>query len=365
MVYLDNASTTKMCAAAKQAVLNNIDNFGNPSSLHSKGRDALLAIEDARSRIAKCINAEPDEIIFTSGGSEANTLALKNHYVLATNIEHHSISADSDNMKVSNDGVIDLSNIESTIRNFNNIVRPFHPYISCMYVNNEIGTIQPVRELAEIVHKNNGRIHTDAVQAVGHLPIDVKYLNVDAMSMSGHKFGAMKGVGALYVKKGYQLSNIINGGKQENGIRPGTENVLGIISMAAALEDSVAKLKETTAYIADLRNTLLGLLLSIDGSHLNGGIQYKVDSNINIRFDGVSSQNLVALCDMNGICISSGSACNEGDAKPSHVLKAIGLSDEEALSSVRITLSRENTMDEMYYTANIMKQLIHKLRENN
>ena len=358
MIYLDWSATTPLCDAAKKTIIEHLDDYGNPSSSYEFGRKSKLLIEDARERIAKCINAEPEEIYFTSGGSEANTWALNNRYTISTNIEHHSIKPkfQNDSIKVDSNGIIKLQDV-------NNIDNWYYRLVSCMYVNNEIGTIQPIKEAAEIAHKNNMLFHTDAVQAIGHIPIDVKYIGCDMLSASGHKFGAPKGVGFLYIKNGIRKDPLIYGGKQEQGMRPGTENILGITSMAAALEDSIEHMEERHAYIKSLRDKMLNKLLEIDGAHLNGSLENRVVSNINIRFDGVHGSRLVALCDLFGICISSGSACNEGTATPSHVLKAIGLSDEEALSSVRITIGYKNTEEEIDTAADIITKLVARIRE--
>lgn len=232
-----------------------------------------------------------------------------------------------------------------------------------MYVNNELGTIQPIKELAEIAHNKKMWFHTDAVQAVGHIPIDVKDIDCDMLSASAHKFSGPKGTGFLYVKKnGPTLDPLIYGGKQEQRLRGGTENVLGIISMAAALEDAVEHMEERNAHIKHLRDKMLGKLLQIPDSVLNGSLENRVPGNINIRFDGVSGSRLVALCSLYGVYISSGSACNEGVATPSHVLKAIGLTDEEALNSVRITIGHTNTEQEIDAAANIITALVERIR---
>ena len=357
MVYLDNAATTPICEAAKKAIIEHLDDYGNPSSSYEFGHKSLMLIEDARERIAKCINAEPNEIYFTSGGSEANTWALRNRHTIATNIEHHSIKSThpDDSIKVNKYGVAEL-------QSFNNMDEWYYRLISCMYVNNEIGIIQPVKEISEIAHKKSMLFHIDAVQAVGHIPIDVKELDVDMLSGSGHKFGAPKGVGFLYVKNGIKTHSLIYGGKQEQGIRGGTENVLGIIAMAAALEDSVINMKERNKHIYNLRRKLLHQMLCIPEVYLNGSLSNRVGSNINVRIKGVKGQNVVAMADQYGICISAGSACNEGNAEPSHVLKAIGLTDEEALSSIRITLGHENTEEEIDYCCDIFPKIINRLR---
>jgi cysteine desulfurase len=232
-----------------------------------------------------------------------------------------------------------------------------------MYVNNELGTIQPVKELVDIAHNKKMWFHTDAVQAVGHIPLDVKDIDCDTLSASAHKFSGPKGIGFLYVKKnGPTLDPLIYGGKQEQGLRGGTENVLGIISMAAALEDAIEHMDERNKHIKHIRDRLLDRLLQVPGAHINGSLENRVCSNINIRFDGVSGSRLVTLCSLYGVYISSGSACNEGIATPSHVLKAIGLTDEEALSSVRITLGYTNTEEEINAAADIITQLVERIR---
>lgn len=358
MIYLDWAATTPICDAAKKAIIEHLDDFGNPSSSHELGRNARVLIEDARERIAKCINAEPEEIYFTSGGSEANSWAVYNFETLSTNIEHHSINADI---------CLSIGDYDITdSKTYKNINKWTTAMVSCMYVNNEIGSIQPIKEIAEMVHDNKIWFHTDAVQAMGHTPIDVKEIDCDMLSASAHKFGGPKGVGFLYVKhNGPELDPLIYGGKQEQGVRGGTENVLGIVSMAAALEDAVEHMEERNAHIKHLRDKLLDKLLQIPGSHLNGSLENRVPGNISIRFSEVSGAKLVTLCSLYGVYISSGSACNEGVSEPSRVLKAIGLSDEEALSSIRITLGHTNTEEEIDQAANIITQLVERIRLEN
>lgn len=381
-IYLDWASTAPICEAAKRSIMEHLDDFGNPSSSHELGRQARVLIEDARKRIAKCINAEPDEVFFTSGGSEANTWALNKENSLSTAFEHHSVNATFHDIAVSKNGIVDVcDNIQIIKSLFAMGKSVFNGYdltsyapinlVSCMYVNNEIGTIQPVKEIANVVHgfkfvySVNPLFHTDAVQALPYIKIDVKDINCDMLSASGHKVGAMKGTGFLYAKNnGPYLDSLIYGGKQEFGKRPGTENVLGIISMAAALEDAVQHMDERNKHIKYLRDKLLERLLEVPGAHLNGSLENRVPGNINIRFDGVSGTRLVSLCSLYGIYISSGSACNEGISTPSHVLKAIGLSDEEALSSVRITIGHTNTEEEIDTAANIIIKLIERIRNN-
>lgn len=359
MIYLDHAATTPICNAAKKELIEHLDTFGNPSSVHALGHNARWFIEDARARVAKCINAEPSEIFFTSGGSEANTLVLnkRQQHVISSTFEHHSVHVLHNIIPANNDGFIETNKLNSYLSTW------WAEVVSCMMVNNEIGTIQPVKELAAITHQyGDVFFHTDAVQAIGHIPVDVKDINCDMLTASGHKFGGLKGVGFIYIKNGASVNPLIYGGKQESDIRPGTENVLGILTMATALEDAVEHMEERTKYVKSLRDKMLDRLLKIKSAHLNGSLDNRVHSNINIRFDGVPGARLVTLCSLYGICISSGSACNEGIAQPSHVLKAIGLSDEDALNSVRITIGHENTEDEILQAVNIITGLVDRIR---
>ena len=356
MIYLDNGATTPLCDAAKNAILKHIDDFGNPSSAHELGRQSRILIEDAREKIAKCINANPSEIYFVSGGSEANSWVASNYMTASSNIEHHSLKAHYNRLNVGNDGILPCH-----LYIDHKLARLFE-LVSCMHINNELGTIQPIKELAQIAHGKGMLFHTDAVQSLGKIPIDVKELGCDMLSASGHKINSLKGTGFLYIKEGVKMSPLIYGGGQENGIRGSTENILGIISMAAALEDAVLYLEERNKHIKYLRDKMLDRLLQIEGACLNGSLDKRIVSNINIRFDGISGSTLVTLCDLYGICISTGSACNEGVPTPSHVLKAIGLSDKEALSSIRITIGHENTEEEIDEATNIITKLIERIR---
>lgn len=363
LIYLDNAATSPLCGSAKAAMLRHFDTFGNPSSSHEFGKQTRILIEDARERIAKCINADPSEIYFTSGGSEANTLALnKRNFSASSKFEHHSVVSDWPKISVTKDGFIKVHKLNNMLSEW--WERPFD-IMSCMYVNNEIGTIQPVKELASVAHKYGILFHTDAVQAMPYFPIDVKDIGCDMLSASAHKFGGPKGVGFLYANAKSRIKPMINGGKQEDGIRPGTENVLGIIAMSAALENTMKHMEKRNQRIEYLRNKLLDRLLQIDGAYLNGSLENRAPGNINMRFSGVSGSNLVALCSLYGVYISSGSACNEGVSEPSHVLKAIGLNDKEALSSVRITIGHDNTEEEIDTAANIITALVKRVRDEN
>ena len=360
IIYLDHAATTPLCDAAKQAIIEHLDDFGNPSSSYEFGCKSRILIEDARARIAKCINAEPDEIFFTSGGSEANSWVATQYMTFTSPIEHHSMYADYNKVLIGQDGVINPQHFSC----INHRLAKLFDLMSCMCVNNELGTIQPIKDIAKIAHGKGMLFHTDAVQAMGHIYVDVKELGCDMLSASGHKFGAPKGVGFMYIKNGVVINSLISGGKQERGLRGGTENVLGIVAMASALEDAVSNMDERNKHIKKLRDKMLGRLLSIDGAHINGSMLHRVPSNINMRFEGVSGARLVTLCDLYGICISSGSACNEGEATPSHVLKAIGLSDEEALSSIRITIGHHNTEEEIDTAAEIITKLVERIRND-
>lgn len=360
IIYLDNSATTPLSDVAKQVMLEHLDDFGNPSSSYELGRQSRLLIEDARERIAKCINAEPHEIYFTSGGSEANTWALSSYTSMSSNIEHHSIRANFDNIRAGQNGIVDPYSFSFIDHRYSRLFE----LASCMYVNNELGTINPVKEIAAVVHGKGMLFHTDAVQALPHIPVDVRDINCDMLSASAHKFNGPKGVGFLYIKEGTKISPLIHGGAQEAKRRGGTENTLGIISMAAAIEDTVKHMEERNAYVKRLRDKMLDQLLKIKGSHLNGSLENRVVSNINIRFDGVPGARLVTLCGLHEICISSGSACNEGTPTPSHVLKAIGLSDTEALSSVRITIGHQNTEEEIETAAEIITKLVERIRED-
>lgn len=362
MIYLDYAATTPISDVAKDTIIQNLNYFGNPSSTHDFGKQSKILIENARKKIAKCINADPDDIYFTSCGSEANTLALNNRRNSASSkFEHHSVVSDWPKISVTKDGFIKSHKLNNMLSEWWEV--PFD-VMSCMYVNNEIGTIQPIKELSTIAHRYGILLHTDAVQALPYIPIDVKDLGCDMLSASGHKFGAPKGIGFLYANSRSRIKPMINGGKQENGVRPGTENILGILAMASALEDTVEHMDERNAYIKSIRDNLLDKLLKIDGATLNGSLDNRVPGNINIQFSGVSGSRLVSLCSLYGVYISSGSACNEGISEPSHVLKAIGLSDEEALNSVRITLSHHNTEREIDVAADIITSLVNRIRSD-
>lgn len=363
MVYLDNCATTPLSPATKQAIIDNLDEFGNPSSVYELGRRARIKIEEARENIAGIINADPGEVLFTSGATESNNWALSqswHDYQFISNIEHPSI--------------YNLGNVHDYINvDKDGIVRDASQWLydgwldcltSVMMVNNELGTINPIKELCKTVHTNGGKFHCDLTQAVPHMRVDIKDLAVDTASFSAHKFNGPKGVGVLFERQGYGIDPLILGGAQEFYKRAGTENVLGIIAMAVALEDTVIHMDETNEKIAYLSALLEENILNITGVYDNvlAPKSSRIPGVFNLRIDGCKGADIVALASEYGICISAGSACHSGDAKPSHILKAIGLTDEQALSSVRISLGRFNREQDIKYFCQMFPKIIEQLR---
>lgn len=375
-VYVDNAATTKMCKAASEEMLLAMKRtFGNPSSLHSKGQDAAMALHSARERIAARLSCQADEILFTSGGSEADNQALfsaarlgaesgKRH-IVTTAFEHHAVlhtlaileakGFEVTRLDVHSDGVITPEEVQAALR-------PDTCLVTVMYANNEIGTIQPISAIGQICREAGIPFHTDAVQAVGQLPIHVGEQNIDLLSLSAHKFHGPKGIGALYAKKGVSLQCLIHGGAQEHGKRAGTENVPAIMGMAAALEESCDKMTETTAHITALRNQLIDGLSEIPRSRLNGALSPRLPNNVNFSFEGIEGESLVLLLDRMGICASTGSACNSGSIAPSHVILALGCPLELAHGSLRLTLCGENTKNEIDYLIYAVREAVTELR---
>lgn len=357
LVYADNAATTALSDVAKKALFDTTERvWGNPSSLHTVGQEAKTVLEGAREKIAALLGADPKEIYFTSGGSEADNQAIvsaarngakrgKKH-IVSTKFEHHAVLHTLDRLAkdgfevtlvdVHENGVVRPEEIAAAIR-------PDTCLVSVMYANNEIGTIQPIREIGAICREKKVPFHCDAVQAVGHIPVNVKDDNIDMLSLSAHKFHGPKGIGVLYAKRGILLSNIIDGGAQERGKRAGTENIPSIVSMAAALEDSCAHMEENAKKIARLRDRLIEGLSKIPHSRLNGDREKRVPGTVNFCFEGIEGESLLLMLDMNGIEASSGSACTSGSLDPSHVLLAIGLPHEIAHGSLRLSLSEYNT----------------------
>lgn len=376
-IYADNAATTKMSRHAIEAMLPYFDTvYGNPSSLHSIGQEAAAALVGAREKIAGAIGCAPNEIIFTSGGSEADNQAIlsaaaigerKNKkHIVSTAFEHHAVLHTLDALRKRGFDVTLLDVHENGIVSpdeLRNAIRDDTALVTVMYANNEIGTVQPISEIGEICRERGVLFHTDAVQAVGHIPIDVARDKIDMLSFSAHKFNGPKGVGALYVKRGIPLTSLINGGAQERGKRAGTENIPGIVGMAAALEEALAKMEESRAYVSALSRRLIDGLSNIPHSALNGDRNRRLPGNVSFCFEGVEGESILLMLDAKGICASSGSACTSGSLDPSHVLLAIGRPHEVAHGSLRLTLSDENTTDDVDYITTSVKEVIARLRE--
>ena len=376
MIYADNAATTKMSEAAVQTMISVArDCYGNPSSLYSLGQRARETLEESRKIIAGVIGAEPNEILFTSGGSEADNQAIlsaaatgrKNGkmHIVSSAFEHHAVLHTLEKLKkegftitlldVHENGIVHPDEVEAAIRDDTCLV-------SIMYANNEIGTIQPIREIGAICRKHGVLFHTDAVQAVGHIPIDVKADQVDFLAASAHKFHGPKGVGFLYARKGVRLTNLIEGGAQENGKRAGTENVPGIAAMATALKEAAGQMEQRAAVLREKRDRLIQGLEQIPHSALNGDAANRLPGNINFCFEGIEGESLLLLLDDKGIQASSGSACTSGSLDPSHVLLAIGRVHDVAHGSLRLSIEAELTDDEINYTIRSVKEVVEYLR---
>jgi len=376
MIYADNAATTKVSKTALAAMLPCFEQvYGNPSSLYAFGQEAKEKLEDARARIAKCLNADPKEITFTSGGSEADNQALRTaaalgakkgkKHIISTAFEHHAILHTLDALKKEGFEVTLLDVHENglvTAQQVAEAIREDTALVTVMFANNEIGTVQPIAEIGAVCREKGVLFHTDAVQAAGHLPIDVKAQNIDMLSISGHKFHGPKGIGVLYAKKGIRLENLIYGGAQERNKRAGTENLPAIVGMAAALEESLAHLDETTAKLIRQRDMLIKGLSEISHSVLNGDAEHRLPSNVNFCFEAIEGESLLLLLDDKGICASSGSACTSGSLDPSHVLLAIGRPHEVAHGSLRLSLGEDITVDEIRYIIEAVKEVVDYLR---
>ena len=376
MIYADNAATTKMSITAINAMLPYLEEcFGNPSSLYEAGQRAKEALETAREDVAAVIHASPREIVFTSGGSEADNQAIlsaaalgekkgKKH-IVSTSIEHHAVLHTLKKLEsrgfeitllpVHEDGIVRPEELEAALREDTCLV-------TVMYANNEIGTVQPVREIGAICEERGIPFHTDAVQAVGHLPIDVEADGVTLLSASAHKFHGPKGVGFLYAKKGFRLTNLIEGGAQERGRRAGTENVAGIVAMAAALKEAEANREDNAKRLAALRDRLIAGLSAIPHAALNGDPVRRLPGNVNFCFEGIEGESLLLLLDDKGICASSGSACTSGSLDPSHVLLAIGRKHDVAHGSLRLTLGEDATAEQVDYIIGAVTDVVEKLR---
>lgn len=375
-IYVDNAATTAMSDIAVEAMKPYLQGiYGNPSSLHSVGQRAKEELEGARELVASCLCAQPREIYFTSGGSEADNQAIRSaayngaakgkRHIISTNFEHHAVlhtlkklekeGFEVTYLPVDKSGLITPSQVEEAIREDTALV-------TIMYANNEVGTILPIRQIGAVCREKKVTFHTDAVQAVGHIPVDVEADNIDMLSLSAHKFHGPKGVGVLYCRRNIPLRTFIEGGAQEKGKRAGTENLAGICSMAAALKDAVGHLSENMAKEERLRNILIEGLLKIPHSKLNGDRQQRLPGNVNMCFEGIEGESLLLLLDAKGICASSGSACTSGSLDPSHVLLALGLPHEVAHGSLRLSLSPDNTEEEMNYIVSEVPKVVEYLR---
>lgn len=376
-VYADNAATTCVSKTALDAMMPYLtEQYGNPSSLYAFAQNAKEALENARKTVADIIGAHPKEIYFTSGGSEADNQAIvsmakvgalkgKKH-LISTKFEHHAVlhtlkKLEKEGFEVTlldvhEDGVVRLEDLEAAVREDTALV-------TIMFANNEIGTVQPIKEIGEFCRARKIPFHTDAVQAAGHMPINVQEMNIDLLSMSGHKFHAPKGVGVLYAKTGMPLFNIIEGGAQERGKRAGTENIPGIVALAAALKESVDNMEANTAKIIPMRDKLFAELSKIPHSKINGSLEHHVPGTVNMCFEGIEGESLLLLLDAKGVCASSGSACTSGSLDPSHVLLSLGLPHEVAHGSLRLSIGEYNTMEEIDHIIKVVPEVVSYLRD--
>ncbi len=376
MIYADNAATTALSSNALQAMLPFLtDVYANPSSLYSFGQKAKEEMESARERIARCLGCDAREIYFTSGGSEADNQAIlscahagermNKKHIISTAFEHHAVLHTLDQLKkegfeitlldVHNNGIVNPEQVGKAIRDDTCLV-------TVMYANNEIGTIQPIKEIAEICHARNVCFHTDAVQAIGHLPVSVKSEGIDLLSLSAHKFHGPKGIGVLYARRGIPIESLIRGGAQERGKRAGTENLAGIVGMAVALEEACDGISGNMQKVTALRNRLIDGLSQIPYGELNGDPKQRLPGNVNFCFEGIEGEALLLLLDDKGICASSGSACTSGSLDPSHVLLAIGRPHEVAHGSLRLTIDEHTTSEEIETIIQAVKETVETLR---
>lgn len=373
-VYADHAATTPMRACAKEAMLEAVEDYENPSSIHSAGRLAAMKLESARKEIAELLNCYPSEIYFTSGGTEADNWAIRaakygDGHVVSSAFEHHAIIhtleaverekiRSVDLVMPERDGIVDPKKVRRVVDQYTNMV-------TIMTANNEVGTIQPIEEIGREIRKAGGKrtvFHTDAVQAVGHMPVDVQKMGVDMLSLSAHKFGGPRGVGALYCRTGIILDPLMFGGGQERGRRPGTENTPGIVAMAAAMREACENMGRSEAKIRGLRDRMIRRIKEIPDSYINGSLDKRLPGNVNCSFVGVEGEAAVIMLDLAGVCASSGSACTSGTGEPSHVLTAMGLSRRDAYGAIRITLAETNTEAEVDYIGDQLAEIVRKLR---
>lgn len=375
-VYADNAATTQMSDSVLKAMMPLLtDIYGNPSSLHSVGQIAKEHLEAARETVAECIGADPKEIYFTSGGSEADNQAIRSaayigarkgkKHIISSKFEHHAVLHTLDALKkegftvtlldVYSNGIVKPEDVANAITEETCLV-------TIMTANNEIGTIQPIAEIGKICKEKGVLFHTDAVQAVGHIPVNVKDMNCDMLSVSAHKFHGPKGVGFLYARKGILLTNIIYGGAQERNKRAGTENMASIVGMATAIKDATDHLKENAEKVTAMRNRLIDGLKGIERSRINGDLEHHLPGTLNMCFEGIEGESLLLLLDAKGICASSGSACTSGSLDPSHVLLSIGVPVEIAHGSLRLSISEYNTMEQMDHIVKSVLEVVSYLR---
>ncbi|HJK81439.1 MAG TPA: cysteine desulfurase NifS [Methanocorpusculum sp.] len=372
---MDHAATTYAAPEVVEAMLPYFsEKFGNPSSVYGIGQENKAAVEEARAKVAAAINAEPNEIYFTAGGTESDNWALKGvafanirkgKHIITTAVEHHAILHAAEWLQsqgfevtylpVDQYGMVSPADVEKAIR-------PDTILISVMYANNEVGTIQPIAEIGAIARAHGIYFHTDAVQAVGHVPIDVKAEHIDMLSLSGHKFYGPKGIGVLYIRRGVRIQNLLHGGAQESRHRAGTENVAGIVGLGAAIERAGAEMPEESARLTAMRDHMIRELLKIPASHLNGHPTQRLPNNVNITFEYIEGEGILLLLNMSGICASTGSACNSASLEPSHVLTAMGVPHEIAHGSVRLTLGERNTEEDVSYVLEKLPEVVGKLR---
>ena len=373
MIYMDNAATTKVTDSVLDAMLPYLrENYGNASAIYSLGQKSRAAIENSRIKIAEILKTKPSEIYFTSSGTESDNWVIKEslnprekHHIISSRIEHpailnslkavKSLGSDYSLISVDQEGFVNLDELSEKIRDNTKL-------ISIMFANNEIGTIEPIEEISKIAGEKNILLHTDAVQAMGNVKFNLRDLDVDMLSISGHKLGAPKGIGILYIKEGTEISPFINGGEQERGMRASTENVASIVGIGRALEDAYANIDANIEYTRDLRDYTIEKLLNIDGIILNGPREKRLPGNINITLKDTKPQTMVQYLDMYDICVSSGSACAAGSINPSHVLRAIGRSEEDSLSMLRISLNHNNTREECDYVVEKISQGMKKFK---
>ncbi len=373
MIYMDNAATTKVTDSVLNAMLPYLrENYGNASAIYSLGQKSRAAIENSRIKIAEILKTKPSEIYFTSSGTESDNWVIKEslnprekHHIISSRIEHpailnslkavKSLGSDYSLISVDQEGFVNLDELSEKIKDNTKL-------ISIMFANNEIGTIEPIEEISKIARDKNILLHTDAVQAMGNVKFNLRDLDVDMLSISGHKLGAPKGIGILYIKEGTEISPFINGGEQERGMRASTENVASIVGIGRALEDAYANIDANIEYTRDLRDYTIEKLLNIDGIILNGPREKRLPGNINITLKDTKPQTMVQYLDMYDICVSSGSACAAGSINPSHVLRAIGRSEEDSLSMLRLSLNHNNTREECDYVVEKISQGMKKFK---